>query len=144
MGSDRRRGHGGSRGVDLSLMADDRRRARNERRLCRQVQEALGYALPALRDEVLRDLWVMDVEPAPDMARLCAVVEAPRGASIEDVYTRLDKAAGLLRTEVAEAIARKRTPVITFRVIPANTGANIARTLDSDEDDDTGAGEEDE
>ncbi len=103
--------------------AVDRRSERKERQLCRQVHEALGYALPALRDEILRDLWVIAVEPAPDAARLCAVVEAPRGTSMEEVTARLDRAAGLLRTEVAQAITRKRTPTLTFRVVPAGAGA---------------------
>ncbi len=101
----------------------DVRRERKERQLCRQVHEALGYALPALRDEVLRDLWVISVEPAPDGARLCAMVEAPRGAAVEDVMARLDRAAGLLRTEVAQAITRKRTPTLAFRVVlPGDDG----------------------
>jgi len=98
----------------------DRRAARKERQLCRQVQEALGYALPALEDDLLQDLWVVDVEPAPDASRLCAVVQAPRGADVEEVHARLSHASGLLRTEVAQAISRKRTPVITFRVLPAD------------------------
>jgi ribosome-binding factor A len=127
MGQDRRRRQepppDGTDPTSMFSLDVDRRRGRKERQLCRQVQEALGYALPALRDEILRDLWVISVEPAPDAARLCAVVEAPRGAALDEVYARLDRAAGLLRNEVAQAITRKRTPTLTFRVLPAGAGA---------------------
>ncbi len=123
MGQDGRRRQEPPRGgLDSNSMFGspvDRRAARKERQLCRQVQEALGYALPGLEDDLLQDLWVMDVEPAPDAARLCAVVQAPRGADVDAVRERLLHAAGLLRTEVAQAISRKRTPTLTFRVLPA-------------------------
>src|SRR5271154_6127687 len=90
--------------------AVDARVQRKDRQLCRQVHEALNYAFPALEDSVLRELWVIDVAPAPDAARLCAVVEAPRDADLSDVYTRLERVAGHLRSEVAQAITRKRAP----------------------------------
>jgi ribosome-binding factor A len=126
MGQDGRRMQEPPRdGFDLSSMFEgvgDRRKVRKERQLCRQVQEALSYALPGLTDHLLRDLWVIDVEPAPDAARLCAVVQAPRGVEVNQVYARLERAAGLLRSEVAQAITRKRTPALTFRVIRANAG----------------------
>src|SRR5271170_2366957 len=103
MGQGRRRRQEPPRdGVDPTSMfspAVDRRRERKERQLCQQVHEALGYALPALNDEMLRDLWVVSVEPAPDAARLCAAVEVPRGAAVDEVVARLDRAAGLLRME---------------------------------------------
>ena len=60
---------------------------------------------------------------AGSTARLCAVVEAPRGVAASEVVARLDRAAGLLRRELAQAISRKRTPTLTFRVVPADSGA---------------------
>lgn len=63
------------------------------------------------------------MEPAPDAARLCAVVEAPRSAAVDEVVARLDRAAGILRTEVAQAITRKRTPTLIFRVLRGDAGA---------------------
>ena len=123
MGQDRRRRQepppDGIDSTSLFSTGVDRRAERKERQLCRQVHEALGYTLPALKDEILRDLWVIDVEPAPDAARLCAVVQAPRGATVGAVQASLERAAGLLRAEVAQAITRKRTPMLVFRVIPA-------------------------
>ena len=53
------------------------------------------------------------------------MVEAPRGAAVADVTARLDRAASLLRREVAQAMAtRKRTPTLTFRMVPAGAGAD--------------------
>jgi ribosome-binding factor A len=93
----------------------------------------------------LHDLWVVDVEPAPDAARLCAVVEAPRGADVEEVRVRLDRASGLLRSEVAQAITRKRAPVIAFRVIPAGgLGAEPAESAEPAEPPSRTGAQEDE
>jgi ribosome-binding factor A len=101
--------------------ADDRKLERKERQLCRQVQEAVSEALAGIEDDVLLDVWVCSVEPAPDAGRLAIVVEAPSRVSPDEVLTRLDKFAGLLRGEVASAITRKRVPTLTFRVLVADT-----------------------
>lgn len=97
----------------------DRKLERKERQLCRQVQEAVSEALAGIDDDVLLDVWVCSVEPAPDAGRLAILVEAPRRISPEEVLARLDKFAGFLRSEVASAITRKRVPTLTFRVIVA-------------------------
>src|SRR5262249_24288901 len=120
MSKGKQRRHAPSHGcVDPDVLfgaPGDARAMRKDRQLCRQVHEALGYALPALDDEILSATWVMDVEPAPDASRLCAVVQAPRGADPEEVYARLERVSGYLRSEVAQAITRKRAPVLAFRV----------------------------
>lgn len=95
----------------------ERKAERKERQLCRQVHEALGVALAAQRDPVLQDLWVLDVEPAPDASRLCIVLGAPGGSRVDEILGRLEGAAGYLRAEVASAITRKRTPTLTYRVV---------------------------
>lgn len=91
---------------------------RKERQLCRQVQEAIGEALSTLDDDVLSDVWVCSVEPAPDASRLAVLVRGPRGAEPASVKERLERVGGYLRTEVAQAITRKRVPVLTFEVLP--------------------------
>lgn len=98
--------------------AGDRKLERKERQLCRQVQEAVSEALAAVEDDVLLDVWVTNVEPAPDAGRLAVFVQAGRGAALEEVEARLEKVAGYLRTEVAGSISRKRVPTLTFRVLP--------------------------
>lgn len=100
-----------------SLASFDTRRAeRKEKQLCRQVLEALSYTLPSVGDRILRDCWLVEVEPAPDASRLCAVVAAPAGLKAREVLERLEKLSGFFRGEVAQAISRKRTPTLTFRV----------------------------
>jgi len=100
----------------------DRKLERKERQLCRQVHEAVSEALAGIEDDVLLDVWVSAVEPAPDAGRLAIIVEAPSRVSPDDVLGRLDKFAGLLRAEVASAITRKRVPTLTFRVLAADAG----------------------
>ncbi len=95
-----------------------RRADRKERQLCRQVQEAIGEALSALDDDVLSDVWVSGVEPAPDASRLAVLVRAPKGAEPDVVKERLARVGGYLRAEVAHAITRKRVPTLVFEVLP--------------------------
>lgn len=105
----------------VSFSQDDteaRRGDRKERQLCRQVLEAVSEALSTLDDDVLMDVWVCDVTPAPDASRLAIVVRGPRDKPLALIKERLERAAGYVRTEVAHAITRKRTPVLTFEVLP--------------------------
>ncbi|TKC92114.1 ribosome-binding factor A [Polyangium fumosum] len=124
MTRDRSRGRAGSaRDADSFFgAAEDRKVERKERQLCRQVQEAVSEALAGIEDDVLLEVWVADVEPAPDAGRLAVIVQAPRGASPDEVAARLENVAGYLRAEVASAITRKRVPTLTFRVLPPETG----------------------
>lgn len=97
---------------------EDHRGDRKERQLCRQVREAIGEALSSLDDDVLMDVWVCDVTPAPDASRLAVLVRGPRDRPPEQVKERLERVSGYLRTEVAAAITRKRTPTLTFEILP--------------------------
>ncbi|AKT38460.1 ribosome-binding factor A [Chondromyces crocatus] len=91
---------------------------RKERQLCRQAHEALSEALATLNDSILLEVWVAAVEPAPDGSRLAVIVQAPRGAPLDEVKERLERVAGYLRSEVASAIHRKRAPTLVFQVMP--------------------------
>ena len=110
--------------VDASLYFGDdsgdvgRRTDRKERQLCRQVQEALGEALSSLDDSVLTDVWIDGVEPAPDASRLAVLLRVSRDVDPERVKERLGRVSGYLRTEVAQAISRKRVPTLVFEVLP--------------------------
>jgi ribosome-binding factor A len=108
-------------GVDASVYFGDevgRRADRKERQLCRQVQEAIGEALSSLEDEVLLEVYVCSVEPAPDATRLAILVQASKGSDLDAVKERLSRVSGYLRAEVAQAITRKRVPILTFQVLP--------------------------
>lgn len=89
--------------------------------LCGQVARTLGGILSGeCGDEVLRNVFVESVRPAPDSSRLLVTV-SPAGFAppVEPaaVLERLYRAAGMLRREVAAAIHRRRTPELMFRVV---------------------------
>jgi ribosome-binding factor A len=88
--------------------------------LCRQVERTLSVLLTgACGDEVLRDLLVQSVIPAPDSSRLLVTLSRtrPDAVSADDVLAHLKHAHGLLRNEVAAAIHRRKTPELTFHVL---------------------------
>ena len=97
-------------------------RSRRDGQLCREVQRTIASALGALSDPSLSGLIVDTVEPAPDTARLLVtVVPAPGEGDVAAVLERLRGLAGLLRSEVAETLQRKRTPELVFRLaLPAS------------------------
>ena len=99
--------------------------ARVAGRLCRQVQRAIQLALQGCADAVLRDLFVSDVQPAPDLSRLqvTVAVQATDRKTFEAHAAALSRAHGLLRSQVARAISRKRTPELLFVLEPEAPGA---------------------
>lgn len=114
-------------GVEPREWAKDGRSGRKTSRkawqLCGQVAEALGQVLAGdCDDDVLRDLQVVAVEPAPDASRLMVTVRMDPPSPAEEmisptlVLDRLARASGRLRCEVAAAITRKRTPTLGFRL----------------------------
>ncbi len=100
-----------------------RREAQKAAQLCSQVREALSLALAAVEDDVLLDLFVLDVTPAPDSGRLRVTVDVDGGHDHAHVLGRLDRHMGALRAEVASAIHRKKTPTLVFEVLPQYVGA---------------------
>src|SRR5262245_29790635 len=97
-----------------------RRGGRKTLQLCSQVAETLSSVLAGeCGDEVLRDLTVVEVMPAPDERQLLvtlapAVSAAPVEAAT--VLEHLHNHAGQLRSEVARAIHRKRAPELIYRL----------------------------
>ena len=87
--------------------------------LCRQVEEAVSFALVSARDPLLRDLVVLDVTPVRGAARLRVRVstEAP-DPPLDDLEEALERARGYLRAEVAVAVHRKRTPELEVELVP--------------------------
>jgi ribosome-binding factor A len=88
--------------------------------LCAEVARTLGEVLAGESgDEVLRDLVVESVTPAPSSARLLVVVALAPSAPDRDpgvVAARLEGARGRLRTEVAAAVRRRKAPDLVFQV----------------------------
>jgi ribosome-binding factor A len=94
---------------------------RKVRQLCSQVAETLSLVLTGeCSDEVLQNLEVVTVDPAPNASQLLVTVRSAEAAEAIDpaeVSTRLASIAGKLRCEVASAITRKRAPKLVFRVV---------------------------
>jgi ribosome-binding factor A len=97
-------------------------RGRKSHQLCAQVADTLRQIFEGeCGDAVLQGLVVLDVSPAPDASQLLVQVgplwpEAPLDPTA--VAAALAGAAGWLRTEVASAITRNRTPRLVFRYVP--------------------------
>lgn len=87
--------------------------------LCRQVREALTWALgTTIRDDRLADCSIADVEPLPGGNRLLVKVSVPPDVPLSEMADRLTAAGPALRTEVAQAITRRKAPELVFVPIP--------------------------
>jgi ribosome-binding factor A len=85
--------------------------------LCRQVQRRLDLALAELDDPLLQGLWIQSVVQEPGGRALLVEVVVPDLAAVASTLARLEAARGHLRSEVAAAIHRKRTPHLQFVVV---------------------------
>jgi ribosome-binding factor A len=123
-----------------------RRPDRKTLQLCRQVADALNYVLTGeLDDDVLRNLYVESVRPAPNASRLLvsvAPLDADDPTPADVILHRLVHVSGKLRTEVAESIHRRKTPELAFCVV--RPGAEIPpETAGGETASDAGTGAED-
>jgi ribosome-binding factor A len=101
--------------ADGHRQSRDRQDQRRAQQLCRQVQRALNLALAdADGRDGLHDLFVEDVTPAPDCARLLVHIVVPPDRTVGDALGDLRRASAQLRAEVAAAITRKRAPELSF------------------------------
>jgi ribosome-binding factor A len=89
--------------------------------LCKLVGRIVQTALTGeVADETLQDLTVLAVQPAPNAGRLMVVLMQGRltaATPLDDIYARLQRVQGLLRSEIAQSTARKRTPELAFIVM---------------------------
>ncbi|MEZ4318699.1 MAG: ribosome-binding factor A [Myxococcota bacterium] len=83
---------------------------RKVRQLCGAVSRVVGLALGASSDPLLNACWVDSVEPAPDASRLRVRVQTLDGVDVRAFVSALRTATPWLRSEVANAVQRKRTP----------------------------------
>lgn len=88
------------------------------RQLCRQVHQRLDLALSDLDDPALHGVWVYGVTPAGGGRALLVHVIVRDAEQIREVSKHLESARSHLRSEVAQAIHRKRTPQLQFVVLP--------------------------
>jgi ribosome-binding factor A len=85
--------------------------------VCAQVERTLSGVFVELGDEVLRDLLIDSVTPAPNAARLLVTVRKPPGINTDAVLEHLQRAHGKLRAEAVAALHRRRAPDLLFRVV---------------------------
>ena len=97
------------------------KRDRKAQQLCRQVQQTLNLVLSGeFADEVLQSLFVESVVPVPNASQLLVTVSTADGSedAVESglILQKLEHVAGQLRSEVAAAITRRKTPRLMFQV----------------------------
>ena len=85
--------------------------------VCRQVFDALTYALAELDDPLIDELVLVSVTPAPSAARVQVnLVPVHAGIDREAALARLAELAGALRGEVAAEVHRRRVPELAFHI----------------------------
>ncbi len=114
----KRAGRGARDGLSGSR---SRREAIKDAQLCRAVRETLSLVLASSTDDRLSSLFVVDVVPAPDASRLAVRVEAPAGLELAEAHEALERIGPHLRSEIAQSVQRKKTPILAFVVVPASS-----------------------
>ncbi len=84
--------------------------------LCAQVRESVAMTLADSDDEVLLDLFVIDVVGAPDASRLLVQLQAPADTPPEAVREAVEAVRGRMRRDIADTIHRKRVPSLSFEL----------------------------
>jgi ribosome-binding factor A len=93
------------------------RRRHKDMQVCRQVFDALTYALAELDDPLIDELVLTSVVPAPSAARVQITLSPARpDLDVDEALARLRDVAPELRAEVAAEISRRRVPELVFRI----------------------------
>ena len=93
------------------------RRGHKDLQVCRQVLDALTFALAELDDPLIDELVLVSVIPAPSAARVqVTLVPSHDRIDCDAALARLHEVAPELREEVAAEVARARVPELVFRI----------------------------
>ena len=92
------------------------KRHHKDLQVCRQVFDALSYALAELADPLIGELVLAEVTPAPDAARVQVTLLCPPELDRDLAAERLQGVARELREEVAAELCRRRVPELVFRI----------------------------
>ena len=128
-----RRGHGRS---EMSFRPQ--RIDRKTLQLCGQIADTLNYVLSGeLDDDLLRNLYVESVRPAPDASRLLvsvAPLDAKDAERADQILQKLVIHTPRIRSEVAQSIHRRKTPELSFVVVrPQDPGQRPPEATDEEE-----------
>lgn len=85
--------------------------------LCAEVERTLQSVFAECGDDVLRDLVIDSVTPAPTAVRLLVTLRRTVAVETTVVLQHLQRAHGRLRTEATAALTRRRSPDLLFRVV---------------------------
>jgi ribosome-binding factor A len=90
---------------------------RKDLQLCRQVFDALSWALAEIDDPIVDTLVLAHVLPAPNASRVQVTLVPSRADIDKDVaLERVREYADELREEVAAEVTRRRVPELVFRI----------------------------
>lgn len=99
------------------MSRDSGHRGHKDLQVCRQVFDALSYALTELEDPVIDELVLVEVVPAPSASRVAVRLQpAHAGVDRAAALQRLAAALPALRSEVAAELTRKRVPELVFEI----------------------------
>jgi ribosome-binding factor A len=102
---------------------------RKTQQLCSEVREVLSFVLAGdCEDPILQQLVVREVMPAPDASRLLVVLTLPEAEceQADHAMEALRQLRGYLRSQIADEIQRKRTPDLSFQIMPESAGPETA------------------
>lgn len=101
----------------------DGQRERKATQLASQIEECLRELVEReSRDESLQELSVLGVHVLPGASHVAVALGVPRGGELASIRAKLERARGWLRTEIAGAIHRRRTPELVFELIEQSAG----------------------
>ena len=109
---------GGRRSSAASFFNPNPADERKTRQLCRQIHEQIDLTLSSFDNPQLQTLWVLEVAKTPFSSAMQVTLVAPDEADHNELRHHIDAARGRLRSEVAAAIHRKRTPHLRFVLLP--------------------------
>jgi len=99
----------------LRLFSDDMNH--KDLQLCRQVFDALSFALAELDDPLIDDLALASVVPAPSAARVLVTLLPTRDdLDTEAALARVNEIGAELRADVAAEVTRRRATELVFRI----------------------------
>lgn len=90
---------------------------RKDLQLCRQVFDALTYALAEIDDPIVDDLVLASVVPAPSSSRVqVTLVPSRDDIDVDAALAAVREYRDELREEVAAEVTRRRVPELVFRI----------------------------
>jgi ribosome-binding factor A len=99
-----------------------RQASRKTLQLCAHTAQVVGQILAwETDDDLLSELVIVSVVPAPSSSRLLVTFSAASDADDAAILERLQRQVARLRTELGLSVQRRRVPELSFRVLRRGT-----------------------